>query len=193
MPRRLAVAALGLRGWRLAGEPPSLPKYVVVFAPHTCNWDLALGLLAAAGFGLKPSWLGKQAIFRWPIAGLLRRLGGIPVRRDHPRGVVGQGVAAFAATDSLVLGITPEGTRRHTPYWKSGFYRMALGAGVPIVPASIDFPARCITLGTPLELSGDPGRDMQAIRRFYADARGIHPEKAGRVRLREEDDSSNLT
>jgi 1-acyl-sn-glycerol-3-phosphate acyltransferase len=193
MLRRLAIAALRLRGWRLCGKRPALRKYLIILAPHTCNWDLLLGLLAAAGFGLKTSWLGKDAIFRWPMAGVLRHLGGIPVRRNAQEGIVGQVVAAYAAADALVIGITPEGTRRSTPHWKSGFYYMALGAGVPVVPASIDRVTRRITLGPPLELSGDPHRDMEAIRLFYANARGIHSEKAGVVRLSEEADPPRRT
>ena len=186
MLQRLAVVALRLRGWRLSGEPPTLRKYLIVLAPHTCNWELLLGLLAAAGFGLRISWLGKHTIFRWPIAGLLRHLGGIPVRRNQHEGLVGQVVAAYAAVDSLVIGMAPEGTRSLTRYWRSGFYHIALGAGIPIVLASIDRPTRRITLGPALEPSGDPHRDMEAVRSFYANARGIHPERTGPVRLREE-------
>lgn len=183
---RPAVAALRLRRWRLIGELPDLPKYLIVFAPHTCNWDLLLGLLAATGFGARVSWLGKSTIFRWPVSGLLRHLGGIPVQREHREGIVGQVVAAYAAADSLVIGMTPEGTRHPTPFWKSGFYHMALGAGIPIVPASIDRPTRHISVGPPLDLSGDLHRDMEAMRLFYAGAQGVHPERAGAVRLREE-------
>ena len=186
MLRRLAVVALRLRGWQLSGEPPDLRKYLIVFGPHTCNWELLLGLLAAAGFGLRISWLGKHTIFRWPIAGLLRHLGGIPVRRNQHGGLVGQVVAAYAAADSLIIGMTPEGTRSLTRYWKSGFYHIALGAGIPIVLASIDRPTKRIALGPALELSGDPHRDMEAIRFFYANVQGIHPERTGPVRLREE-------
>jgi 1-acyl-sn-glycerol-3-phosphate acyltransferase len=193
MLRRLAVVALRLRGWRLSGEPPDLPKYLIVLAPHTCNWELLLGLLAAAGFGLRISWLGKHTIFRWPIAGLLRHLGGIPVRRNQHGGLVGQVVAAYAAADSLVVGMTPEGTRSLTRYWKSGFYHIALGARIPIVLASIDRPTRRIELGPTLEPSGDPHRDMEAIRLFYANVQGIHPERTGPVRVREEADPPERT
>ncbi len=186
MLQRFAVAALRLRGWRLSGAPPDRKKFLVILAPHTCGWDLLLGLLAAAGFRLRISWLGKHTIFRWPVNGFLRRLGGIPVRRDSPHGVVGQVVAAFAAADSLVIGMTPEGTRTLIPCWKSGFYHIASDAGVPVVPASLDRATRRITLGPALELSGDVGRDMDAIRAFYAGACGVHAERVGPVRLREE-------
>ena len=187
MRRRLARGALRLRGWRLHGDLPDLPKYLILLAPHTCYWDWPPGMLAAAGLGVRASWLGTERIFRPPVAGLLRRLGGIPVRRDRREGIVGQVVAAFAATASLVIGLTPEGSRYRTPYWKSGFCHMALGAGVPVVPASIDRSRRRIAVGSPLVVSGEAGRDMEALRTFYAGTGGIHPERVGPVRLREED------
>ena len=187
MKRRLATWALRLRGWRLAGEAPCLLKYLVVFGPHTCNWDFPLAMLAGAGFGIRFHWLGKHTIFRWPVAGFLRRIGGIPVRRERHEGIVGQIAAAYATADSLVIGMTPEGTRTSTPYWRSGFYHLALAAGVPIVPASLDRPTRRITLGPAMTPSGDPAGDMEAIRAFYAGTRGIHPEKASAIRLHEEE------
>lgn len=161
-------------------------KYVIVFGPHTCNWDLLLGLLAARGYGIRPSWLGKASIFRWPVAGLLRRLGGLPVHRERHEGLVGQAVAAFDGAESMVLGLTPEGTRGCAPYWRSGFYQIARAAGVPIVPASMDRRRRVITLGPALVPTGDAGCDMDRLRTFYAGAQGIHPEKASAVRLQEE-------
>jgi 1-acyl-sn-glycerol-3-phosphate acyltransferase len=185
--RRLAIWVLRLRGWRLVGRAPDLPKYVIVFAPHTCNWDFLLGMLAARGYGIQASWLGKHSIFRWPVAGFLHRLGGIPVHRDHHEGIVGQVVAAFGSADSMVLGLTPEGTRRRTSHWKSGFYRIARAAGVPIALASLDRPGRRITLGPAIAPTGDVRQDMDRIRAFYAGTQGIHPERASAVRLQEED------
>jgi 1-acyl-sn-glycerol-3-phosphate acyltransferase len=184
---RFAIRLLGLCDWRLVGRAPDLSKYVIVFGPHTCNWDFPLAMLAARGYGIRLSWLGKHSIFRWPAAGFLHRLGGIPVHRDHHEGIVGQVVAAFASADSMVLGLTPEGTRGLAPHWKSGFYRMARAAGVPIALASLDRPSRCITLGPAIVPTGDVRQDMDRIRAFYAGTQGIHPEKASAVRLREED------
>lgn len=186
MRGRLATWALRLRGWRLAGEVPTLRKYVVVLAPHTCNWDFPLAMLAASGYGITLSWLGKHTIFRWPVAGFLRAIGGIPVYRDRHDGLVGQVCEAFAARDTLVIGMTPEGTRTATPHWKSGFYHMARGAGVPIVLASLDRPTRRITLGPVVTPTGDAAQDMEAVRAFYAGKRGIHPRKASTIRLLEE-------
>jgi 1-acyl-sn-glycerol-3-phosphate acyltransferase len=183
---RLATWALRLRGWRLAGEAPPLRKYVVVLAPHTCNWDFPLAMLAASGFSIRLSWLGKHTIFRWPVAWLLRGIGGIPVHRERRDGLVGQIAEAFAAADTLVVGMTPEGTRTATPYWKSGFYHMARRAGVPIVLASLDRSSRRITLGPVVIPTGDPAKDMEPVRAFYAGVQGIHHSKASTVRLLEE-------
>lgn len=187
MRGRLATWALRLRGWRLAGGAPPLAKYVVVLAPHTSNWDFPLAMLAASGYGIRLSWLGKHTIFRWPVAGFLRAMGGIPVHRERHDGMVGQVVESFAASDTLVIGMTPEGTRTATPHWKSGFYHMARHAGVPIVLASLDRSTRRITLGPVVMPTGNPAKDMEAVRAFYAGVRGIHPHKASAVRLVEEE------
>ena len=184
--RRLAIWALRCRGWRLAGEAPRLPKYLIVFGPHTCNWDFPLAMLGIAGFGIRPQWLGKHTIFRWPVAGLLRRMGGIPVHRESHEGVVGQIVAAYDAADSLVIGLTPRapavravleigllppGPRRRGP-GGAGLARRAVTAHRHRADARTHRAVRA---------------DMDRIRAFYAPVRGIHAHKASLVRLREEE------
>jgi hypothetical protein len=131
MLQQLAVGALRVGRWRLCGPPAPIGR-----APdRPCSEHLQLGLVAgdaaAARFGLGLSWLGKSSIFRWPVAGSLRHLGGIPVGRHHQEGIVGQVVAACAAADSLTVGMTPEGTGKHAPLRKSGLCHMARHAGVP--------------------------------------------------------------
>jgi 1-acyl-sn-glycerol-3-phosphate acyltransferase len=184
--QRLGRCLLRLVGWRIAGELPSHGTYVAIAAPHTSDWDLPLGLLAAAAFGVKISWLGKDALFRWPFGRLMRWLGGIPVHRDRSEGVVQQAAEALAAADSLVLAITPEGTRSPTAFWRSGFYHIATAAGVPIFPVYIDRPTRHIGAGPAIHPSGDLHRDMDLIRDFYAGRQGIRSANAGAIRLREE-------
>ncbi len=187
MRRRFGKWTLRLVGWRTVGQLPPDPKFVIIGAPHTSNWDFPLALLAAAALGVKISWIGKDALFRWPFGGLMRRLGGIPVRRDSREGVVQRTAEAFAAATSLMLVVAPEGTRGRTPYWRSGFYHIAVAAGVPIVPAYIDRPTKQIGIGAPLFPTGEVRRDMEALRGFYAGKVGIRPDHAGDVRLREED------
>jgi 1-acyl-sn-glycerol-3-phosphate acyltransferase len=184
--QRLGRWVLRLLGWRTAGELPSHGTYVVIAAPHTSNWDLPLGLLAAAAFGVKISWLCKDALFKWPFSRLMCWLGGVPVHRDRSEAVVQQAAEALNAADSLILAITPEATRSPTPFWKSGFHHIATAAGVPIFPVYIDRPTRRIGAGPAIYPSGDVHRDMDVIRDFYAGKRGIRPGNAGAVRLREE-------
>ncbi len=186
MRQRLAGWVLRMAGWRIAGELPSRGKCVVIAAPHTSNWDFPLGLTAAAAFGIRVSWLGKDTVFRRPFGGIMRRLGGIPVHRDRSEGVVGQAVAAFAGADSLILAIAPEGTRSLTPFWKSGFYHIAVSAGVPIYPVYIDRTTRRVGAGPALHPTGNLRRDMDVLRSYYATARGIRPDNAGATALEHE-------
>lgn len=160
--------------------------YVLVAAPHTSNWDLLFLLAAAWAFGVRLSWMGKHALFRGPMGPVMRGLGGIPVRRDRPGGLVGQMAGAFAARPDLVLTIPPEGTRALAPHWKSGFYQIALAARVPIVLSYLDYSRRAAGLGRMLVPSGDHRRDMEEIRAFYKGVKGRYPDRFGEVRFEDE-------
>jgi 1-acyl-sn-glycerol-3-phosphate acyltransferase len=136
---------------------------------------------------VKPSWLGKRELFRWPFGWALRLLGGVPVDRSARRGLVGEAVARFAEADHLFLVIPPSGTRARATHWKSGFYHVARGAGVPIVCAYLDYRERLGGIGLVLTPSGDLRADMDRLRAFYADKQGKYPAQTTPVRLREED------
>jgi 1-acyl-sn-glycerol-3-phosphate acyltransferase len=171
----------------VAGALPACRRAVVVAAPHTSNWDLPYMLAVAYALGVKPSWLGKREAFRGPLGWVLRRLGGVPVDRGAPRGLVGEVVARFAEAEELFLVIPPSGTRGRAEHWKSGFYHMARGAGVPIVCAYLDYGERVGGVGLVLTPSGSVRADMDRIRAFYASKRGKYPAQATPVRLREEE------
>jgi 1-acyl-sn-glycerol-3-phosphate acyltransferase len=170
--RALGLAALRLLGWRVEGEVPNLPKFVIAVAPHTSNWDFVVGAAAMFALDLRLAFLGKHTLFRWPFGALFRWMGGIPVDRRSPHGVVGDSIAAFAAMDRRILAIAPQGTRSPVPQFKSGFLQIARGAGVPVVLASLDYEARVVRLGPWFE----PGEDVEAERRrteaFFAPVRG---------------------
>lgn len=156
-PTRAAGAlALGLAGWRFEGAPPDLPRMVVIVAPHTSNWDFPVGVAAMLALGLHARWLGKHTIFRGPFGRLLRRLGGIPVRRGERLGAVDDAVAAFDSHDRLLLALAPEGTRRPVATWKTGYYTIAEAAGVPIVPVWFDWSRHVIGFGAPVAATGGP-------------------------------------
>jgi 1-acyl-sn-glycerol-3-phosphate acyltransferase len=174
-------------GWSTGGDAPKVERAVFIAAPHTSNWDLPHMLAAAFVFRLKISFLAKHTLFRWPLGGLLRWLGGIPVDRRAPRGLVDQVVDRISAADRILVIVPPSGTRSRRDYWKSGFYWMARNAGVPIVCGTLDYSRRIASLGTIVEPTEDVEADMDAIRAYYTDKRGKFSKNETRVRIKEED------
>lgn len=179
----LARLLLRLAGWRPVIVPPPGPKGVVMVYPHTSNWDFPLGVLARSASGLRISYVAKDSLFRPPLGGLFRWLGGIPVNRRVSTGFVGQLVRRFAESERLLIAIAPEGTRGHVPHLRSGFYHLAVQAGVPLGLAFIDYGRREVGIGAWVTLSGDAECDLVTIRDFYAGRRGRHPDKAGEIRF----------
>lgn len=179
---RLAAAWLALWGWKIEFVSPP-DKAVIVFYPHTSNWDFFIGIMARASLGLAIHWVAKDSIFRWPVKGLLRWLGGIPVNRRQSTGFVRQIENEFASAEQFHLVIAPEGTRSLTPGWKSGFYHVARAAQVPVGLGFIDYPSKRIGILGFMTLSGDEAADMARMAAAYADFRGKFPALQGPVRL----------
>jgi 1-acyl-sn-glycerol-3-phosphate acyltransferase len=173
-------------GWRLILEVPRLERGVVVFYPHTSNWDFVIGLLARYALGVPVLWAGKDTLFRPPWGSLWKRLGGIPVNRRERTGFVRQMLQAFGERERMLLAIAPEGTRRRTEYWKSGFYRVAVGAAVPLVLAFIDFERKEVGVGDWFAPTGNSAADFATLRAFYGDKSGRHPRQAAPIRLKPE-------
>jgi 1-acyl-sn-glycerol-3-phosphate acyltransferase len=182
----LAEKLLSSRGWRFVGEMPTLAKMVIVGAPHTTNWDFVLFLGAIRHWDITPRFIGKHTLFRWPFGYFFRRFGGIPVDRDKAGGIVGQVTAEFDRSEKMILVVAPEGTRKAAPYWKSGFVKIAAEAGVPVLPARVDYPDKEIVLGTPVHFDGDEAALMDQLRLFFAEGVGKHPDGKGPVRLQSE-------
>ncbi|MEZ4222591.1 MAG: 1-acyl-sn-glycerol-3-phosphate acyltransferase [Polyangiaceae bacterium] len=183
---RAGLAALG--GWRYTSALPAPRRAVCLALPHTDNMDGLLLVLLAESVGLKLSWMVKDDWGKPPVGILIRKVGGVPIDRSKANGMVGQMIEEFARRDDFYLAIPPEGTRGRTEYWKSGFYRIALGAKVPVVPGYLDYGNKEGGFGPAIELTGDVKADMDAIRAYYAESqpRPKHPEKFGPIRLREE-------
>jgi 1-acyl-sn-glycerol-3-phosphate acyltransferase len=184
----LATALLRAAGWRVAFDGLPSRQGVVIVYPHTSNWDFVVGLLAKWSIGWPLSFWGKDSLFRVPLFGRwMRWVGGVPVDRRHPRGVVAQMVermqAAKAADEFLWLAIAPEGTRSHAEHWRSGFYQVALGAGVPLGLAYLDFAEKVVGVDAFIRLSGDEAADMAAIAARLGHRRGCRPELAAPIRL----------
>lgn len=191
MPRKIGPASaalarllLRLLGWQTEGDPPAIPKFVCVVAPHTSNWDFVYCMLGSIALRVPGDWVGKHTLFRGPLGAFLRSLGGIPVDRAQPQGLVAQIVRAFATRDHMVFVITPEGTRAWTPHWRAGFYEIAHAANVPIVLCYADYRRKRCGFGPHVHPTGDRAHDMAQIADFYATITPKHPKHAGPIALR---------
>ncbi|WP_241967708.1 lysophospholipid acyltransferase family protein [Pseudidiomarina insulisalsae] len=174
---RVGMRLLG--GWRIEGELPQTRQAIIPVAPHTSNWDFFVGVFVMLALGLKLSFLGKHTIFRFPVNGLLRWLGGIPVDRRAAQGVVGQMVEQFEQRDELILALAPEGTRKKVSEWKKGFLHMARRAEVPVIPVGMDFSRRVIDIRPPMMITGDIDEELQRVKHAVAHAEGKNPQHAG--------------
>jgi len=185
---RLARWILKQIGWRVQFEGLPTKQGVLVVYPHTSNWDFVILLMAKWAVGISVSFWAKDKLFRVPVfAPWLRWLGGIPVNRTSPRGTVGQAVDRFAQARSqgryFWLALSPEGTRKRIPGWRSGFYQTVLQAGVPLGLVRLDY-GRCEVLAQDfIALSGNETEDFQRIANAYEGVRACIPENAAPIRL----------
>jgi len=177
--KAFSVGFLRATGWRLEGNlPPEAHKSVLIAAPHTSNWDLPYTLMVAFALGLQVRWMGKSSLFRFPFGGVMRWLGGIAVNREQSTNLVAASADSIRqASGALQLIVPPEGTRSKTRYWKTGFYYIALGAGVPIVMAYMDYERKLSGLGPIFTPTGDIERDMAEIKAFYAPFKGKNAQQ----------------
>jgi 1-acyl-sn-glycerol-3-phosphate acyltransferase len=167
------------KGWKIEGSAPEARKCVILGAPHTSNWDFVFFLGTVTKLGLRPSFIGKLSLFRRPLTRFMFDMGGIPIdRRAEGRNYVDQVVDAFAGADDLALVMAPEGTRGPISSWRSGFYYMALGAGVPIVPAWVDNERMMGGIGPAIMPTGDYAADLRKIAEYYYLKMPEHPKLA---------------
>ncbi|MEM7155500.1 MAG: lysophospholipid acyltransferase family protein [Myxococcota bacterium] len=182
---------LKTNGWSMAGRIPEPRRFVLIAAPHTSNWDLPYMLAIGWVYGIRVRWMGKHTLFGPPFGWLMRKVGGVPIDRRAPHGVVAQMAERFAQADELMLAVPPEGTRSKREYWKSGFYEIAKAAGVPIVLGYLDFGNKVGGMGPPLVPTGDVVADMDVIREFYREKSGHRPAEFTQPRLRSEEPSGD--
>jgi len=187
--QNLWYALFRLIGWKANYYDPGTNKYICVVWPHTSNLDFFIGFIFSRAYPLpNPNFFAKDSLFKGTFGPIWRWLGGIPVVRDRSTNFVDQVAAEFQRRDKIMIAITPEGTRKHTEYWRSGFYYIALAAKTPLVLASMDYSKRLITYGKTLMPTGDLDADLERIREFYAGVMGRHPERQGEIRMRPSSD-----
>jgi 1-acyl-sn-glycerol-3-phosphate acyltransferase len=171
--RFLAILILRLVGWTSIGSKVSVPKYVLIGAPHTSNWDFPLMLLVVLELRLQLFWMGKHTLFPFPFSGIMKWLGGIPINRTKSHNVVSDIVGQFKSNDNLVVLVPPEGTRRKVSEWKTGFYHIANNAGVPILMGYVDAAKKEAGFADFFYPTGELESDMKEIRSFYAQKKGL--------------------
>ncbi len=173
--RAFAHGLMSICGWQIVGLPPNVPKALLIGAPHTSNWDFLLSIGTSSALGLRMSWMAKHTFVNGPGKRLWHWLGGVPVDRRAKHGAVGEMVEAFNNHEQLVVAITPEGTRSSTQGWKSGFYHIAQGANIPIVPIVFDYEYRAVRILEPFMPTGDKEADIAALQSLYKNVKGKHP------------------
>lgn len=178
---RIARLLLRLGGWTMVGELPAVAKAVIIAAPHTSNWDGYWGLVLKVAMELDVTFFAKHTLFWFPLNLLLRGLGGIPLDRGRAGSAVKQAIEMLDANERFYFALSPEGTRAKTLCWKTGFYRIAESANVPVVLGFFDYANKRVGLGPTLVLTGDRASDLAICRGFYQGFAGRWPEKSGPV------------
>jgi len=177
----LAKLLFRLTGWKTEGTVHQPSRFVIIAAPHTSNWDAFVMLTAAYIFRVKISWFVKEAAFFFPLGLIVRYFGGVPIDRSTRRNIVGQAVERFAQSEQLILAVPPEATRKKSPYWKTGFYHIARGAGVPIVLGYLDYRRKVAGLGPAFTPTENIEADFRVFDEFYAGVTPKFPAQRGTV------------
>ncbi len=184
----IARATLRAFGWRLEYVEPPGPCGIIIVYPHTSNWDFVIGLLAKWAIGLPLRFVGKESLFHGLTGATLGRLmrlwGGRPVDRHHPSGAVGQLAELMRSEPWFRLALSPEGTRKFQDHLRSGFYHLALETQAPVGLAFIDYGRKSVGVRDYVQMSGNVAADLQRLRSYYADKRGLHPQQAATIAFR---------
>ena len=176
---------LRISGWTLVNKPlPTIDRAIMIFAPHTSNWDFVTMIMAKFAWNIKVRFLGKHTLFYWPYGWFFRSLGGMPVVRHKHHNVVGQVIELIENNEKIYLALAPEGTRSFTPYWKTGFYHIAERSGLPIFMFYLDNKTRTIGFSDPFVVTGNIDADMEIIREYYADKVGYNPDQTSLVQTK---------
>lgn len=179
----IALIYLKIIGWEASGEVPDDPKFVLIAAPHTSNLDFPIMMALAFHYGARIHWIGKDSLFPGLVKPVARYLGGIPVDRSKAGGMVGETIRTFDEAEHLIIVVPPEGTRGLGKGWKSGFYHIALGAGVPVVCGFLDYKTKKGGFGPTVHLTGNIDADMERFREFYTDISGRYPDLTAPIQI----------
>jgi len=172
----LGDTVLKIMGWKIEGRLPNLPKYVAIIGVHTSNWDFFICLMARLSLRMPSHWFGKHTIFFWPFGSFFKALGGIPIYRHLKQNVVEQGISEFKNRQAFIVTLAPEGTRNFTEGWKTGFYYMAKGAKVPILPIGLDYKRKILTLFDPFQPTDSIETDITSLKNKFIGLEAKYPQ-----------------
>lgn len=178
MFRSLSKVLFKLLGWRLVDHrPAALGSAIYLVVPHTSNWDFPLGLMARSMARISANYLAKRSLFKPPFGWFFRVTGGYPVDRSKNTHLTDQVVHYFRTVPHFSIAITPEGTRKRVETWKTGFWRIAKQADVPLILTSFDYGRKEVTLSSPFIVGDDMEADIAALRAYFAPIQGKHPDR----------------
>ena len=164
-------------GWKTIGQIPNISQAVLIAVPHTSNIDGLYAIPMVLGLDLDVRIMGKKELFFVPVlAQFLRWAGVVPIDRDKKGSVLQANIDRFKTGKPLFLALAPEGTRGYTDSWRTGFYYLAVGAGVPIIPVAMDYASKEIRFMTPFYPTGDIGADLPKIYQYYQGVVSKYPE-----------------
>ena len=180
----LAAFILKILGWHYENDLPKNKRFVLIFAPHTSNWDGPLVVLFSLWSRIRGNWMAKHGVFRGPLDPILRAIGGFPVHRGKMNHFVKHLVTLFEEHDAFIIGLAPEATRKKIDHWKSGFYQIAYQARVPVIMTYLDYKRKTCGVSEPFMLTGDVESDLAFIDAFYAKIAPRHEERRTPVTFR---------
>lgn len=175
--RRFLLLLYRARGWKAVGQPPESRRCIIIAAPHTSNWDFVNYLGLTADIGIRTHFMAKLSLFRWPLGGFMRQMGGVAIDRRQSANVVQVMVDEFARRREFMLTVAPEGTRGKAQKWRTGFYQIAMAAQVPMVVGFMDYAKRTGGLGPSIWPTGDFRADMARIYEVYRNCTARFPER----------------
>ena len=162
-----------LMGWKIVGSiDPSVKKCVMMVLPHTSAHDFYLGIFTRGITELQMHWVGKKELFKFPFGAYFRYMGGEPLDRTGGLNKVDSVAAIFERKEIFRLAVLPEGTRKKVASLKTGFYYIAMKARVPIIPVTFDFGRKQVSLGKPLDPTGDLDADMAILSLHFHGVKG---------------------
>ena len=181
LSRRLEALLLRFyhaQGWQAVSHGPIPKKAIIIAAPHTSNWDFLYYIGLTRDLGIAPSFMAKRQLFQWPLGRFMRDMGGVEINREAGGNYVQAMIDEFARRDEFLLTIAPEGTRSSVAQWRTGFYHIAMGAGVPLIVGMMDYAKKMGGLAQAFMPSGDYAADMMRIEEYYHNTTPRHPHKA---------------